>query len=450
MSKQTRLYFSKSKTADDNTKYLDRIQEMIDLLNSTNGSNDKIEFISDYKDLKPLLKLIYDPLKPFHVTSTNVKKFIKNGKNVQPKTYKGILKLLTALSNQKISGHEALSSVAWWIKKYPEHSELIFKLIDKDLKIRMGAKQINKAFPKLIPQFNVALGHPIEKYPKALETGEWFISRKLDGVRCLTIINPDKSVSFFSRQGNEFLTLEKIRKTIIDKVYPVFPNGVVLDGEVCIINKNNEDFKGVMKEIRKKNHTMRNPRYLLFDCLSLTEFWERKSKRTFSERIKDLNKIGSLDLQNIQVIDQVKYTEKVLEEMKKLAGTNNWEGLILRQNARYEGKRTNKILKVKKFETEEYKVVDIEFGPYQAFNPDTKLTETIETMVSVTILHKKFPVSVGSGFSLNERKKFYKNPDKIKGKIISVQYFEETTDSNGNISLRFPTFKGLYGKQRTI
>jgi DNA ligase-1 len=66
------------------------------------------------------------------------------------------------------------------------------------------------------------------------------------------------------------------------------------------------------------------------------------------------------------------------------------------------------------------------------------------------IQHKGYTVRVGSGFSIEQRQEFYKNPKKILGKIILVQYFEETENEKGGISLRFPTFKYLYGDARDI
>jgi len=33
--------------------------------------------------------------------------------------------------------------------------------------------------------------------------------------------------------------------------------------------------------------------------------------------------------------------------------------------------------------------------------------------------------------------------DELIGRVISVQYFEETHDVDGNLSLRFPVFKEL-------
>jgi DNA ligase-1 len=38
----------------------------------------------------------------------------------------------------------------------------------------------------------------------------------------------------------------------------------------------------------------------------------------------------------------------------------------------------------------------------------------------------------------------------IVGKIITVQYFEETKNQDGGISLRFPTVKVVHGDQREL
>jgi DNA ligase-1 len=66
------------------------------------------------------------------------------------------------------------------------------------------------------------------------------------------------------------------------------------------------------------------------------------------------------------------------------------------------------------------------------------------------IKHKDNIVRVGSGFAIDQRQEFYKYPKKILGKIITVQYFEESKNQDGGISLRFPTFKILHGGTRSI
>jgi DNA ligase-1 len=77
----------------------------------------------------------------------------------------------------------------------------------------------------------------------------------------------------------------------------------------------------------------------------------------------------------------------------------------------------------------------------------TGLEKEIETVTAVQIRHKGSPVFVGSGFTLEERMQMYHEPAKVRGIVISVQYFEETPDGK---SLRFPTFKAWYGRKRDL
>ena len=75
--------------------------------------------------------------------------------------------------------------------------------------------------------------------------------------------------------------------------------------------------------------------------------------------------------------------------------------------------------------------------------------EKQETMLAqVYIEHKGHIVKVGSGFSQEQRLK-YMTAD-IIGKTITVQYFEETKNDKGGISLRFPTVKHIYDGKRNM
>ena len=55
--------------------------------------------------------------------------------------------------------------------------------------------------------------------------------------------------------------------------------------------------------------------------------------------------------------------------------------------------------------------------------------------------YKGYELGVGSGFTDEEREYFWNNPQKIINKIVEVQYFEESKNSKGELSLRFPVFK---------
>ena len=52
-------------------------------------------------------------------------------------------------------------------------------------------------------------------------------------------------------------------------------------------------------------------------------------------------------------------------------------------------------------------------------------------------------VKVGSGFSDWHRNEIWQNQIYYIGKIVEIQYFEETKNDKGGVSLRFPIFKDI-------
>jgi len=181
---------------------LDKFKTFVEELNTTNSNNDKVGVIKNIKDdsdIKKLLFYTYNPFYQFNVTSKNC---IKN-KNLSTPREGDLFNLLDDLRLRNLTGHEAISTVNGFVSLNPEHEELIYRIIDKDLKTRTGGKLINKAIPNLIPSFKVALA---EKYEPNMvdfnkENDSWYVSRKLDGVRCLIVVDEDGDVVSYSRQG---------------------------------------------------------------------------------------------------------------------------------------------------------------------------------------------------------------------------------------------------------
>ena len=57
-------------------------------------------------------------------------------------------------------------------------------------------------------------------------------------------------------------------------------------------------------------------------------------------------------------------------------------------------------------------------------------------------------VAVGSGWNQEQRIRYQKNPSELIGKTITVQYFEESKNQQGGLSLRFPTVKHVFENGR--
>ena len=114
------------------------------------------------------------------------------------------------------------------------------------------------------------------------------------------------------------------------------------------------------------------------------------------------------------------------------------------QDVGYEGKRSKNLLKVKSFYDAEYEVLGWDIDNHEVVR-DGK-SESMTMLAQVWIEHKGYIVKVGSGFSQEQRLEYMDGS--IVGKQITVQYFEETHNDKGGISLRFPTVKHIYETQR--
>ena len=417
---------------------------LVNDLNHSTSTNAKIKVFEQYSEMdniKEILVRVYSPYVQFGVGSKNCKKLshICDSDDAYE-----LFDLLDDLSNRHLTGHAAVGAVNAFILANKEHEQLIYNILDKDLKTRTAASIINKGIPGLIPQFKVALAEAIDKMPD-FENEEWFGSRKLDGVRCIIRKEQDE-ISAHSRSGKEFETLGKL----LDEVSKI-EGDFVLDGEVCIVDENgNENFQDIMKQIRRKNHTIDNLKMFVFDMLTLQEFDEQKGEIPL--RIRYENSISALHVagcnENIievlgqDIISNVEYFNKLNDE----ATAAGHEGIMIRKNSGYKGKRSKDILKVKKFHDAEYKVVG-------ATNGDIRVVEdgrekTINCLSNITIIHKGNKVGVGSGFSIDQRKEFYEDHNKILGKTVTVQYFEESQNKDGEWSLRFPVLKHIYEGER--
>jgi len=423
------------------------LKEFIDALNASNSTLAKTAVLSDSKYhnqfLKDVMVATYNPFVKYYVTPANL---IKNKELCNPQGLH-LFDLLNKLSNREVTGHDAIALVNGFVSEHKQYEDIIHNIIDRNLKTRVTESIINKVHKKLIPTFDVVLAKPFEDHMKKVNftTQLWYASRKLDGLRCVVIIHYDGSVEIKSRTGMDFTTLALI-KTEFEKLNL---SGVVFDGEICIVNEDgNEDFNAIQKLWNKKNFTIPNPRYKIFDMLTIGEFKEKEGKRSLSVRIAELSETIPVNNSYLSVLDFERVmSEEHLAELRDKAKKLGWEGIMIRKNEGYKGKRTDSLLKCKLFYDAEYVVVSTINKIQRIIDKDDSgnTFEVEEDMLSkVVIMHKGYEVGVGSGFNLEQRRLYFAHPEKIIGKEITVQYFEETTNEKGGISLRFPTVKAIW------
>lgn len=449
---------------DYNERLLDSLEGLVDDLRQTNTASVKTNVLLSYPECKKLLWWTYNPFKKFGVTKNGILKFRDSHEMVGdlPEDY-SIYDLFRDLCSRKLTGHNALHKCVAFLDKYSAYQDTLLSILDKGLKQGVNVANINAAYftvlkKNLIPQFSITRAKNFFEYQKKLDFKKdtWLKSRKLDGVRCETFVDGKGDCKTYSREGNEFTTLQVIKNAVKQSKI----RNMVLVGEIFLIGEDgNEDFQKVVGDVKKKDYTIPEPHYALYDYVTWDEHNSAKGTRPFLERLSQLEKdLKTMKYPHIFMLEQTK-VESMDELMKDFEEANNkgWEGLVIHKNVGYVGIKTNVVLKIKSFSDAEYQILGVETGPFTYYfdsldNQGKPIKKRkVENMVTNLIIeHKGFRVSVGSGYTIEDRKKWFKNPKLIIGKWATIKYFEETTNKLGNISLRFPTVKTFYDKKRDI
>ena len=219
----------------------------------------------------------------------------------------------------------------------------------------------------------------------------WYASRKLDGVRCVAVIGcapPSRiqSVHLLSRTGRNFGSLRTLQDAFA-KVLEACPHMAqtqlepeskpmtwVLDGELCVIDETQSPFRESF--VRAMSQLQQHPSstdecvatdlvYFPFDMLTLDEFtMAAKEIRRYSARLAHLQRVVSWvharhPRAPIRSLPQVRIdAQDTLDRMLRDAA--HWEGIMLREDMPYEGRRTHSMRKIRPKREGEYLVRDIE------------------------------------------------------------------------------------------
>jgi DNA ligase-1 len=427
------------------------LKEFVDELNSSNSTLDKTAVLQkpEYDDpfIKAVIRATYDPFKQYYVTPKNLQK----RSDLVSETNANLFTILDWLSARTVTGHDAITLVNSYIKNHQGYEELIYNIFERNLKIRISDKIINKVHKGLIPTFDVVLAKKYEDHMKKVNFVDgWWASRKLDGLRCICIIDDAGDVEFRSRTGKPFHTLDLVK----EEIAKLNLKSTVFDGEICIVREDgSEDFAAIQSEYNKKDYTIPNPRYKIFDILTLEEFSNKKGDMKLSHRLLALTQVIPMGNSILSIVEQEQVRDADhLEELREKARKLGWEGIMIRKDIPYEGKRSDKLLKCKLFQDAEFEVVGtINKVQRVIVEEDGKTFEIEEDMLSkAVILYEGEEVGVGSGWSQEQRRLYYKHPEKLIGNEITVQYFEVSEDKTGKKSLRFPTVKAVWEGKRNV
>lgn len=297
---------------------------------------------------------------------------------------------------------------------------------------------------KLFDDWNVQLA---KTYTKGMiEPDTWFtITQKINGVRATSYGD-----NLVSRTGHAILGCNDILNDLLE-LERTLGKRYCFDGELrlkplyCGNMNDNEVFKmsvGIVNAQRDLSQKYKL-QFIIFDIIPLKQFAFEQPTDLYKERLRLLKEleriIKSLCLSSLTVVP-IFYEGtdiSMIETYATKAAGAGMEGIMINLNSRYQYKRTGELLKYKKFNTIDLRVIGVTegTGKYEG------------TLGALVCKYKDNLVSVGSGFTDAQRDNIWANLEKVVDTIIEVKYKDITSDqSTGLESLQFPVFLGFRSK----
>lgn len=140
-----------------------------------------------------------------------------------------IFDLLDNLNSRQFTGSEAIKEIKRVVKYIdePEISNLLYKILQRDLDCGINVKSINKVWKNLIPTVPYSRCSLIDKkknikYPAIIQI-------KMDGIFC-NIVKRENDIKFYTRNGQEFFVPHLANE--VNKI--IQKDNVVLTGELLV------------------------------------------------------------------------------------------------------------------------------------------------------------------------------------------------------------------------
>ena len=376
---------------------------------------------------------------------------LKEEEGGQGLSWGNFVELADALYRRRLTGHDARNAIklAMDVATKPQWNNFYRRILIKDLRCGVSEKTVNKVlkgrFSKIqpVPVFECMLAHDGANHQTKI-TGKKLLEPKLDGVRCITVVDHEsRTVTQYTRNGKVLENFGHITAAL-EKHIDDFGRSYVLEGEVV-----STSFQTLMKSVhRKENVDASDARLVLFDILPLSEFKAGKSvmgQRRRSEFLKTFKHV--FDASGcIEIIPQIAVNldelvgEIEYKDYNRQMVEAGYEGIMIKDpNAPYECKRTTSWLKEKPFIELSLAVVAVEEGTGRNVG---KLGALVCQGVDDG---KTISVNVGSGFTDEQRAEFWEAKNSLNGQVVEVRADAVTQNQDGTYSMRFPRFLRFRG-----
>ena len=365
-------------------------------------------------------------------------------------SWPNFLQLAEALYRRELTGHAARDAIelAMGVATRDQWNYFFKLILQKDLRCGVSEKTVNKVLKKFkditsVPVFECMLAHDGANHESKI-TGKKLVEPKLDGVRCLTVIDyENQTVTQYTRNGKVLENFTHITNYLSQYINE-FGRSMILDGEVV-----SRTFQDLMKQVHRKDNVQAgDARLVLFDCLPLVEFKQGISVMGLRRRREFLKNWQNIfaDSGFIEIVSQREFDLDVLTDEIEFKDYNQemveagYEGIMIKDpNSKYECKRSTAWLKQKPFIEVSLTVTGYEEG-----------TGRNQSRLGALICEgeddgKTICVNCGSGFSDDDRTELWTGRDSLVGQVVEVRADAVTQNQDGTYSLRFPRFKTFRG-----
>jgi len=400
----------------------DEVLDCFENVAAAKGTNAKKVLLKEYLGnlyFSTLLSYTFNPYRSFHVVKVPKTKK-EERKPIEPReSWKAFILNADKCSKREVTGNSAIALMQETFRQSSEAQEKwMRKVLKKSLAIGVSTKTLNKVQSNFIPTFDVALAQKFEM--KRIKGSQTFIEPKLDGIRCLAIVE-NRVAKLYTRAGKLITNFDDT----VGKDLSLLNDGCY-DGEIM-----STDFTELMRQVyRKENKDVSDVYFGLFDYIPIKEWKSKTSKTPAWRRYETLScRLQLAKTSHLKLVER-RRIKSDYDEIKRIHDeyvTQGYEGAMLKDiQAFYCFGRDWSVMKFKAFFDADVPIIGMQEGTGKH---EGKLG-------SFLVDYKGVNVSVGSGLTDDLREQLWQEPDEHIGRIIEVRYQEETPDG----SLRFPTF----------
>ena len=422
-------------------KSLKVVLQALNQIGSLSGRNAKEEVIMKAMNIPELNTLLRDTIvfavDPFMRYNTTNVPFIEGSPIAD---LDKAFEFLTQLASQRGASDIAINKLAQLSSVDIETNEVFNRIVTKDLRCGLGIKTWKK-YISTLPLHEVMLCiDDMDRFLK--EVGDFdniCTSIKLDGARNWAVVYPNYAVHL-SRNGKEYPNCDKFDKRLMIAARELVENHnftwpVKFDGEIAPKAEYGRDFDKVMTQLRRlKDVDSSVFEFAIFDVVDENQHYTLRERYNILKSLFSVNESTSGDVYLLEHVFDYGYTceQDIIDHLEEVTADGQ-EGLVIKaSDSKYELKRSNSWLKVKKFYTVDLAVLRYEFGTGKNQDKVGALICSRSFSDPSMLGNSTVEVKVGSGYDDDERELFLTETPEV----IEVKYQDVTAAG----SLRFPVF----------